>query len=78
MNWLNLGKGRRSKIARFLDKNGVTQQELAEKSGVSKSTISRICQGDAFAPTMKNAQKIVRALKKITKKDDIHYDEFWM
>ncbi|WP_153064465.1 helix-turn-helix domain-containing protein, partial [Bacillus thuringiensis] len=73
MNWFNLGKGRRSKIARFLDKNGVTQQELAEKSGVSKSTISRICQGDSFAPTMKNAQKIVRALKKITNKDDIHY-----
>ncbi|PEP50108.1 transcriptional regulator [Bacillus pseudomycoides] len=51
---------------------------VPEKSGVSKSTISRICQGDSFAPTMKNAQKIVQALKRITNKDDIHYDDFWM
>lgn len=77
MNWLNLGKRRRSKLALFLDQNGVTQQELSEKSGVSKSTISRVCQGDKFAPTMRNAQKIVKALKKITNKD-VYYDDFWM
>ncbi|EKS8367458.1 helix-turn-helix domain-containing protein [Bacillus thuringiensis] len=77
MDWFRLGKHRRSKLARFLDKNQITQQLLAEKSGVSKSTISRICQGDAFAPTMKNAQKIIKALRDLTNKD-VHYDDFWM
>ncbi|MEW4153678.1 helix-turn-helix domain-containing protein [Bacillus thuringiensis] len=77
MNWFNLGKHRRSKLSRFLDENQITQQLLAEKSGVSKSTISRICQGDAFAPTMKNAQKIIKALRKLTN-TDVHYDDFWM
>ncbi|MDC2867551.1 helix-turn-helix transcriptional regulator [Bacillus sp. BP-3] len=78
MSWLNFGKGRRSKLSRFLEKNKITQQELAERSGVSKSTISRVCQGDEFSPTMKNAQKIVGALRKITKRDTIHYDDFWV
>jgi putative transcriptional regulator len=75
MNWFNLGKTSRSKIARFLDKKNITQQELAKKSGVSKSTISRICQGDNFSPTMKNAQKIIKALKKDG--HNVDYDDFW-
>lgn len=78
MNWLIFGKGRRSKLARFLEEHDIKQQELAEKSGVSKSTISRVCQGDEFSPTMKNAQKIINALRKLTRKDNIHYDDFWM
>ncbi|MEB9306486.1 helix-turn-helix transcriptional regulator [Bacillus cereus] len=54
MGWLISGKGRKSKLSNFLEKNKITQQELAERSGVSKSTISRVCQGDKFSPTMKN------------------------
>ncbi|AID50236.1 helix-turn-helix transcriptional regulator [Bacillus mycoides] len=77
MGWLISGKGRKSKLSNFLEKNKITQQELAERSGVSKSTISRVCQGDKFSPTMKNAQKIIKALKKLTNKD-VHYDDFWM
>lgn len=77
MNWFNLGKKHRSKLARYLDENQVTQQQLAKESGVSKSTISRICQGDVFAPTLKNAQKIIIALRKLTNKN-VHYDDFWM
>ncbi|PDY14975.1 transcriptional regulator, partial [Bacillus cereus] len=51
MGWLISGKGRKSKLSNFLEKNKITQQELAERSGVSKSTISRVCQGDKFSPT---------------------------
>lgn len=69
------GENRSSPI--FWRKTKITQQELAERSGVSKSTISRVCQGDKFSPTMKNAQKIIKALKKLTNKD-VHYDDFWM
>lgn len=76
MNWINLGKRNRSKLAKFLDENEVSQQELSKKSGVSKSTISRLCQIDNVSPTMKNARKIVKALRDLTKKN-VDYDDFF-
>jgi len=76
LNWINLGKRNRSKLAKFLDENEVSQQELSKKSGVSKSTISRLCQIDNVSPTMKNARKIVKALRDLTKKN-VDYDDFF-
>lgn len=75
-NWFNLGKRHRSKLAKFLEENEISQQELANKSGVSKSTVSRVCQGNEFAPNMRNATKIVSALRKLTKKN-VNHDDFW-
>jgi predicted transcriptional regulator len=75
-NWFNLGKRHRSKLAKFLEENNITQQDLANESGVSKSTVSRVCQGDEFPPNMRNAKKIIGALREITKKR-IDYDDFW-
>ena len=76
VDWFKLGKRNRSKLAEFLNRNDLTQQDLANESGVSKSTISRVCQGDNFSPTMRNAQKIIKALKKLTGKK-VDYDDFW-
>jgi putative transcriptional regulator len=76
VNWFKLGKRNRSKFARFLDKHGITQQDVANKAGVSKSTISRLCQSDKFSPTIKTASKIIKALRQLTKKD-VDYDDFW-
>jgi putative transcriptional regulator len=75
-NWFNLGKRHRSKLAKFLEENEIMQQELADKSGVSKSTVSRICQGDEFTPNMRTAKKIISALRELTKKN-VDYDDFW-
>jgi putative transcriptional regulator len=74
-SWLGLGK-RRSKFGRFLDKNEITQQEVVEKSGVSRGTISRICQDDLNVPKLQNAKKIIKAIKQLTGKD-VDYDDFW-
>lgn len=77
MDWSFLGK-KRSKLGRFLDKNDLTQQDIVKESGVSRGTISRLCQVESEdGPTMKNATKIVKALRKLTGKD-VHYDDFWM
>ncbi|MRS25926.1 helix-turn-helix transcriptional regulator [Bacillus sp. RIT694] len=70
-----LGK-RRSKFGKFLDKNGISQQDVVRESGVNRGTVSRICQGDAFSPSMKNGQKIIKALRKLTGRD-IDFDDFW-
>lgn len=74
-DWFSLGK-KRSKFGKFLDDHGLTQQEVVNKSGVSRGTISRICQADNMAPTMKNAAKIIKALRELTKQD-VDYDDFW-
>lgn len=70
-----LGK-KRSRLGKFLDKNGLSQQDVVEKSGVSRGTVSRLCQNDAFQPNMKSASKIIKALKKLTNKN-VDYDDFW-
>lgn len=75
MSWFGLGKPR-SRFGKWIDKQGISQEELARDSGVNKSTISRLCSGDAFQPSMKNAAKIIKALRNKGKK--IEYDDFWM
>lgn len=70
-----LGK-KRSKFGRFLDKNKISQQDVVEKSGVSRGTISRVAQDDIFEPKIKNARKIIKALREISDKD-VNYDDFW-
>jgi putative transcriptional regulator len=69
-----LGK-KRSKFGRFLDENAISQQVIAEYSGVSKSTISRLCLPEEFEPTMKIARKIVKVLKDAGY--DVDYKDFW-
>ena len=71
-----LGKPR-SRFGKFLDKNGISQQDVVRESGVNRGTISRICQGNAFQPSLKNGNKIIKALRRLTNKD-VHYDDFWM
>jgi transcriptional regulator with XRE-family HTH domain len=65
----------RSKFGKFLDRNSITQQDLSKHSGVNRNSISRLTQSDDNRPSMKNAQKIIKALKKVGYKVD--YDDFW-
>ncbi|MBK5482984.1 helix-turn-helix transcriptional regulator [Peribacillus sp. TH16] len=69
-----LGK-RRSKFGKFLDRNGITQQEICEVSGVNRNSISRVAQSDDNQPSMKNAARIIKALKKAGY--EVNYDDFW-
>lgn len=74
-DWFSLGK-RRSKFGRFLDKHEITQQEVVEKSGVSRGTISRLCQDDLNVPKLKNANRIIKAIRDLTGKN-VNHDDFW-
>jgi putative transcriptional regulator len=69
-----LGKGR-SRFGTFLDKHSISQQVLAAKSGVSKSTISRLCHPEEYQPSMKNGVRIIKSLKEAGYKVD--YEDFW-
>lgn len=74
MSWFGLGKPR-SKFGKWLDNQKISQEDLSKESGVNKSTISRLCAGDAFQPSMKSASKIIKALRR--KGKEIDYDDFW-
>lgn len=69
-----LGK-KRSSFGKFLDQNGITQQELSKVSGVNRNSISRIASDSNKKPSMTNASKLINALKKAGYKVD--YDDFW-
>ena len=76
VNWFRLGK-KRSRFGDFLDENDLTQQDVVKESGVSRGTISRLCKPEnEDGPTMKNAKKIIKALRKLTNKE-VDYDDFW-
>lgn len=74
MSWFGLGK-RRSRFGKYLDQNSIVQQEIAEESGVSKSTISRLCDPEEYEPSIKIAKKIIKALRKYD--SNVDYTDFW-
>jgi predicted XRE-type DNA-binding protein len=69
-----LGK-KRSKFGKWIDKKGLKQQWIVEKSGVSRSTISQLASEDDREPTIKNARKIIKALREID--PNVKQDDFW-
>lgn len=74
MSWFGIGK-KRSKLGKWLDRHGVAQNELEKMTGLSRATISRLCSDDENTPTMKNANKITKALKKLDNR--VNHNDFW-
>jgi len=66
----------RSKLGKFIDKHNIKQIDIAKVSGLTTSTISRLAKIDCVSPSIKNANKIVTALKKLTGKN-IKQSDFW-
>jgi putative transcriptional regulator len=66
----------RSKLGKFIDAHDLKQIEVAKVSGVKEATLSRVCNISSVSPTAKNASKILRALRKLTKKN-VDYTDFW-
>lgn len=69
-----IGK-KRSTFGKFLDRNSITQEELSKRSGVNRNSISRLTKSNENRPSMKNGQKIIKALKKVGY--NVDYDDFW-
>ena len=65
----------RSKFGKWIDKKGIKQGWIANKSGVSKGTISQLAIYDDRIPTLNNAKKIIKALN--VNDYNVDYDDFW-
>jgi transcriptional regulator with XRE-family HTH domain len=59
-----LGK-KRSKLGRWLDSQGYSQEDLTKAAGVSRNTISRLCSDPEYSPTANSIKKIMKAIRKI-------------
>ncbi|EJV89534.1 helix-turn-helix domain-containing protein [Bacillus cereus] len=66
----------RSKLGRFIDKHDLKQRDIAKTSGLRESTISRLANLSSVSPSMKTANKVLTALRKLTGKN-IHHNDFW-
>jgi len=75
-DWFSLGKKRRSRFGRYLDRQGITQSELQRKAKVSQGTISKLCNDEEYVPKMSTVTKIQKALKQLGK--DVPDDYFGM
>jgi DNA-binding XRE family transcriptional regulator len=61
MSWFGLGKDR-TKFGKWVDKQGLTQGEVADICGVGRNTVSRLCNEKNYKPTLVTVNKIVKKL----------------
>jgi transcriptional regulator with XRE-family HTH domain len=54
----------RSKLGRWLDSRGITQEWLVGKSKVSRNTISELASGKR-QPTLDTVKKIMKAIREV-------------
>jgi putative transcriptional regulator len=70
-----LGK-QRTRLGRFIDRNGISQLQLTQKSGVSRNEISRLCDGSKdISPNEVTMLKIIGALRR--EGYDVSMSDFW-
>lgn len=70
-----LGKPR-SKLGKFIDRKGVTQEELRKISRLNQETISKLCSGTSKRdPNEKTITKIIGALRKMGY--NVKASDFW-
>lgn len=62
MFWL--GKPR-SKFGRWVDKVGLTQEEIARKANVGRTTVSNMCKDPNYSPRISTWVKVERALRSL-------------
>jgi hypothetical protein len=71
----NLGKTRRSKLGKWLDKNGYLQEDLVRESKVNRNTVSKACSDAEYIPGPSVAKKLLKAIRKID--PNKKFDDFW-
>jgi DNA-binding phage protein len=65
MTVFGLGK-RRSKLGKFLDRYGISQEWVSQKSGLGRNTIGRLTSYDPkHAPTATTIKKVMKAIREI-------------
>jgi DNA-binding XRE family transcriptional regulator len=70
----NLGK-RRSKLGKWMDRNGYNQEDLVKEAKISRNTASKACNDPDYIPSPTIMKKILKAIRKI--KPNAKVDDFF-
>ncbi|MDP5276351.1 helix-turn-helix domain-containing protein [Chengkuizengella axinellae] len=69
-----LGKTR-TKLGKWIDKRGIKQEWLVNKTKLSRNTISWVCSDTNYTPGLRSVQKITKALREVD--PSVRADQFW-
>lgn len=64
-SFFGFGGKKRSKLGKFIDKHGYTQEDLREESRVSRNTVSKACNDPNYIPSPSVLKKLMKAIRKI-------------
>jgi transcriptional regulator with XRE-family HTH domain len=66
---------KRSKLGKWLDKNGIPQKELEKATQLNKNTISKICNDPNYIPSQKTIARLLKAIRKVDSRKKM--SDFW-
>lgn len=69
-----IGK-KRTKLGKFIDRLGYTQQDLEKEAKVNKTTVTKLCNDDDYIPSQTVMKKVLEAVRKI--KPEAKMNDFW-
>ncbi|MEH7342785.1 helix-turn-helix transcriptional regulator [Bacillus sp. JJ1532] len=69
-----LGKPR-SKLGKWMDRNGLDQQDLARTAKVSKNTVTKACNEKDYIPRADVMKKLLKAIREI--EPNAKMSDFW-
>ena len=56
---------KRTKLGKFIDRKGYSQEDLISASKVNRTTISRLCNDPSYSPSLSTVKKIMKAIKQL-------------
>lgn len=59
-----LGKPR-TKLGKFLDLRGISQEWLVRQTKVSRNTISKLSSDESYSPTLATVKKVMAAIREV-------------
>jgi transcriptional regulator with XRE-family HTH domain len=73
---LSYGLGKpRTKFGKFLDRCGIDQLAFAEKSGLGRNTVSRLCNNEEHGVYESTQIKAISTLRRMGY--DVRMEDFW-
>lgn len=70
-NWMK----ERSRLGKWLDRKGLSQEWLSKETGISNNSISDLCSGKVTNPRSSTRVTIIKALSQID--PNVSAQEFW-
>ncbi|MGG1400282.1 helix-turn-helix transcriptional regulator [Bacillus salipaludis] len=55
----------RTRIGKWLDARGISQEWLVSKTRISRTTISKISSDNDYSPTLPTIKKIMKAIREV-------------